>query len=147
MDFQKFTNFFKTGSWGEPAPAELTLFLAKVIGLYLIIMGLYLLIRPDQLKKVVADFAANAGLQSFGGIFSLILGLLIVVSHNVWIWNWPVIITIFGYLGILKGICRLFCSEWDKKMMEKMGKSELFIYSGVIWILIGLFLAYQGFWK
>lgn len=145
MNLQNISQFIKTGTWG--GQSEVTLFLAKVFGIYLIIMGLYLLLRYDHLKNVASDFVKFSGLQAMGGALSLIVGLLVVVSHNVWVWNWPVIITLLGYMAVLKGINRLFFSDWEKKMVNRMNSTSFFIYMGAFTTLLGLFLAYKGFWS
>jgi hypothetical protein len=34
----------------------------------------------------------------------LILGLISVLLHNIWVANWHVLVTIFGWLTLIKGI-------------------------------------------
>jgi uncharacterized membrane protein HdeD (DUF308 family) len=143
MDFEAINNFIKTGAWGNYIPA--TLFLAKIIGLYLIITGLYLLFRYDTLKQITSEFSRSKALQAISGFISLILGLLIVISHPVWVWDWPVLITLFGYLGILKGISRLFFPEWE--FGRKWTDNTFLVYFGALSVLLGLFLTYKGFWQ
>ena len=123
---------------------DLSLFLAKLIGVYLIIMSLFLFVRRDLLKTVASDLANNSALLAVTGALNLIFGLLIVFTHNIWEWNYKVLITLFGYLGVVAGLVRLFVPEWSKNMIRSMGDTAFVVY-GVVFLVIGLFLAYIGF--
>jgi len=145
----KITNFFKTGSF-EPqvvlAYGDSSIFLAKVFGLYLIIMGLFCLIRFDAMKSAADDFMKNRAFSLISGVIALIIGLLIVVAHNVWVWDWPLIITLLGYLSLLKGILRLFFPELETAWAKCYTSITFLVINGIFWILVGLFLTYEGFW-
>ena len=55
--------------------------------------------------------------RSFGltyGFLSLFLGLTSVLLHNVWEPNWQVLITIFGWLALIKGIIVIAWPEVSK---------------------------------
>ena len=41
------------------------------------------------------------------GMYTLPLGLLIVVGHNQWAWDWPVLITIVGWAMTVKAVISL----------------------------------------
>ena len=41
------------------------------------------------------------------GMLTLTVGLAIVLSHNVWVGDWRLIITIFGWLGVGGGVFRI----------------------------------------
>jgi uncharacterized membrane protein HdeD (DUF308 family) len=64
---------------------ETTLFLAKVFGLYLLVMGLLMPLRRKELSAMIEALADNRPLVFLVGVLVLILGLVLVVSHNVWI--------------------------------------------------------------
>ncbi len=123
-----------------------SIFLGKTLGLYLIAVGLFYLFRRSFLQKAATQVFESESLIIITAIMSLIIGLLIVVSHNIWEWNWRVVITIIGYLALIKGIIRLFFSHTaDKKIIMKLIKGDTPIYIGIVCLIIGLFLAYEGF--
>lgn len=39
------------------------------------------------------------------GFFALVMGLAIVNAHIVWVMDWPVIITIFGWAAVIDVFC------------------------------------------
>ncbi len=123
----------------------LSIFLAKVIGLYFIIVGALYIFRKDYIKEVLKDWFQHPAISVIGGILALIIGLLIVVSHNVWVLHWPVVITIVGYLSLFKGLWRLFIPDAGKEIMEKFFQGQTNAFVGIVTILIGIWLTYTGF--
>lgn len=121
-----------------------TYFLASVMGWYLLIMGLLLLFRRDIVTSAMSDVMAQRGLLFVIAFITLIIGLMIVVSHNIWVMGWPVIITILGWLAVISGLIRLYCPETIHRMWDKMAtKPEIFSIAGVLILLLGLFLLYK----
>ena len=122
---------------------ELSIFLAKVLGLYLTIVCLAAILKRKAWEKVITDFENNQGFIVFAGAFTLILGLLVVVAHNIWSRDWRVLITILGYITIFKGLIRLFFPE----KLPKLAKKSLPLWTAIcfIFFVIGLYLIYIGF--
>jgi hypothetical protein len=76
---------------------------------------------------------------------SVLLGLLILVSHNIWIAKWPVIITIIGWITLLQGIARLFTPGHFVKYCKELIENRGFLLLAWIWLLVGLYLVWAGF--
>jgi len=71
-------------------------FLLLILGLsYLFQAKLWVVLKEDCLKapEAVLPFA----------FVMLVLGLTIIANHNVWITDWPLVITLFGWLLAVKG--------------------------------------------
>ena len=49
----------------------------------------------------------NTAALYLGGIMAVVAGLLIVTFHNIWEPSWIVVITVFGWLSLLKGLMLL----------------------------------------
>lgn len=80
------------------------------------------------------------------GILALLMGLLIVVSHNIWVADWRVIITILGWLILVKGIVRLFLPEFAFRMMISFVQNIVVFYvTDIILLGLGIYLSYVGF--
>ena len=84
---------------------------AQIIGVYLIFVGLLLLSRYNELRHIIIECFNNRALIFISGIFMLLLGLTVVLSHNVWERSWVVLITLAGWLTLLKGVTYLFVSQ------------------------------------
>ena len=118
-----------------------TIFLATVIGWYMVILGLLMLLKHDYLKAAVTDVLSQPGLYFVLAIMTLVLGLLIVVSHNIWINAWPVAITVFGWVLLIGGLFRLFFSDAVHSMWKKCMKIPMKLkIMGVLFLVFGVYL-------
>jgi uncharacterized membrane protein len=127
---------------------DLSLYLAKLIGLTIFIMGLAMVFNKLNFQKTAQEISHSHALMTLIAILPLVLGLAMILAHNVWVFDWPVIVTIVGWLIFICGILRLFFHNYVMKMLEKVGKSgKKFLYGGVIMIILGAILAYMGFTK
>ena len=124
---------------------ELSIFLAKVLGLYLVIVPLAVLVNRKHLPRLVEEFSTNVGLNILASIFALVLGLLLVVSHNVWTADWRVLVTILGWLTLAKGVVRLLFLERMQKLSALSLKKPWWAVVLVLFVLVGLYLSYVGF--
>lgn len=126
-------------------PMETSLFLAKVLGAYFVVVGLALLVNKKAYKLIIHEAQDDTFLLITGSI-SLIVGILMVASHNLWVSDWRVIITLTGWVALLKGVVRLFFSDFSKKIIKKVSLTPWYPVALVIVVLLGLWLTYQGFW-
>ena len=46
-------------------------------------------------------------------------GLAVVLSHNVWVLNWPLIITLLGWIAVISGALRIFAPDRAIKIGKK----------------------------
>ena len=118
-----------------------TVFLATVMGWYLVITSVFLLARYDYARSVMADVMAQRGLLFTLAIITLVIGLLLVVTHNVWFMSWPVVITILSWLILIGGLIRLFCPESAIRMGQALLDDPIKMrVAAIIFLLIGLYL-------
>lgn len=123
---------------------ELSLFLAKLIGIYLLIVAADLLLRRHELEGAVKDFASSKGLLVLSGSLSLLFGLAIVIAHPVYEMSWRGLITLLGYLLIVRGCMRFaFPSHIQKKLVSLFHRGYRIIF--VILLILGIYLTYSGF--
>ena len=122
-----------------------SVFLAQVIGIYLFLVSLAMLMHQQHSKKVIHEFLASSPLIALSGGLSLMIGLLLVVSHNVWVAKWPVVITIVGWLTLLQGCARIFTPHAFTKFMKHLTHKKGYLLMSWIWLLVGLYLIWMGF--
>ena len=77
--------------------------LAKTYGIYLFVVGLGLVFDPIRFRIWYKAILQEDRRQLFGGLFSLLIGALIISVHNVWGLKWQVILTLIGYWGVFSG--------------------------------------------
>lgn len=123
---------------------ELSIFLAKVIGLYMLIVAAIFLFRGNSIKETLNEMTQSKGLLAFSGALALLTGLAIVIGHPVYEWSWRVVITLLGYLAIFQGITRLAFTNEMKSFVSIVMHRYLWVVILVLFLL-GAFLCYAGF--
>ena len=86
---------------------ELSIFLARIFALVYITVGVGMFLNPKYYQKMIDSVMKEHGLLYFGGVFALVFGFILVSSHNIWEKNWTVLITIIGWIALLKGFLLL----------------------------------------
>ncbi|MBN3455798.1 hypothetical protein [Mycolicibacterium sp.] len=89
-------------------------FFALFWGWLTVIVTAMFFIRPQALHDVKRLIVENRAFGLTYGYLSLFLGLISVLLHNVWTMDWHVLITIFGWLALLKGIIVIAWPEISK---------------------------------
>lgn len=110
----------------------------------LLIMGIWIW-RNEQVLSAVQEIFARRGLLALSGMLSLMFGVAIAVGHPVWELSWRGLITLFGYLAILKGVIRIGFPEHARKYATRMIEGKGFWILWIIFFLISLYLIYCGF--
>ena len=119
-------------------------YLAELWGISIVIISLALLVKEKHAKTLFSAIATDLGMF-LCGVCGLVVGVAMVLSYNAWSQGWQVIITILGWLALLKGIAQLFMPERFKIWIKKAENSPLLPYALIILIVIGLALTYFGF--
>jgi hypothetical protein len=122
---------------------DLSLFLAKLIGLYLMIVALIWLFRRQGLETSTREIVKDQAMVALTGLFSLIIGLAIVIDHSIWEMSWKCIITILGWLAIIQGILRIGFPKQARALVNWIIPHRYIMM--IILFLLGGYLVYQGF--
>ncbi len=120
-------------------------FLAKVVGIYMILAGLLVALKHHSLREMINEYFNSPALVMIGGMMSVIIGLLLVVSHNVWELNWKIVITLMGYLTLFKGILHWFFTESAASWASKFSAGKFNLYASIVMIMLGIYLTYIGY--
>ena len=121
-----------------------TLFLTTVVGWYLVIIGAFLLSRRDVLQKGANDMTSQHGLLLVLAFITVIIGLLMVVGHNIWVLDWPIVVTLISWLFLIIGLIRLFFPEKAMKMRQGFVRNpKRMVIAGIVYLIIGLFLLFM----
>lgn len=125
---------------------QTSIFLARLLGPAFIVVGLGLLLNRDNARALAREFLDSPALIYIAGLIALALGLAIVLTHNVWAFSWPVIITLFGWLSLLAGIVRIVFPQFVMRVGEKtVGKDGWVTFAVVFYLVLGVWLSYAGY--
>jgi len=124
---------------------ETTIFLAKFWGSFLLICCLIFLLRKKLLEELF-KLLEDKSFTLLSGYLAFLIGLVSVILHNVWVGDWRVIVTIFGWISLFKGIARLSFPQIPVKTSEKLKKNPILIQLLLVFCaILGAFLIWKSF--
>jgi hypothetical protein len=127
--------------------SALTIFLAKLIGLYCVLFGLAMFAQKQAILDVVTAVLRDGPVLLLIELIGVAAGLAIVIGHNVWSGGaLAVVVTILGWIILIRGVVLLFLSPPGKvRFFEMFRYAQLFsLYAGIT-LVLGLYLTYAGF--
>ncbi len=125
---------------------QTSIYLAKLIGPVLALAGAGFLLNRAAFARFANDFVGNPGFIMMSGFPALLVGLAIVNAHNIWVADWPVIITVLGWAAVASGILRITMPDMLRHVGRSLLNASWFIVAEAI-LLIGLggWLSYVGY--
>lgn len=122
-----------------------TIFLAQIFGVYLLVMGLSVLVHPARIKAAMQEFTKSVGLPYFGGALAILVGMLIVLSHNEWNDLPSSLVSLVGWISLIKGITIVMAPEAMRNIIAWFKSDTVVRVSGSVIAVVGAYLAYVGF--
>lgn len=119
-------------------------YLADIWGISIVIFSFALLIKDTHVKKIFAAIEREEGMFMWG-LMSVVVGIAIVLAHNLWVKDWQVLVTILGWLSLVKGALFMFFPEFIRRVAKNMENSKYLPIGLVVAVFIGLVLTYFGF--
>ena len=125
---------------------DLTLFLAQVFGIYALVGGLSGILHQERMRKALQEVTRSYLIPYFDGVIALLVGLLIVLTHNVWDSLVAGVISLIGWLAIIEGVAMLLLPQKMIVAVARLfdSKGAVLIWS-VVALLLGVYLIYVGF--
>jgi hypothetical protein len=125
----------------------MSIILAKVFGLYFLALGLAFIINPDRFKKIYQQVVEDENFLLIGSMLALLIGAFVVSVHNIWVSEWPVILTLLGWWSLIKGFALLVYPNSIQLFSFIRNRSTLFYRAiGLLYLALSLFLIYKGWW-
>jgi len=122
---------------------EVSIFLAKFWGWYLIIFFLILSFNPKRIVQVIKDLED----QKFVIVISfaaIVIGLLNILFHNIWEDDWRLIITMIGWIALFIGLSLFIFPKRTVLYLDYLNiKFVQVIYMTLFFV--GLFLLNMGY--
>ena len=96
----------------------MTLIIERVLAILLVFTGLSYSIQSLLWRDLVKDRLENPTWVLMWSLLFLPWGLVVVIGHNLWVANWPVIVTILGWLITLKCVAYLLFPSWANFVLK-----------------------------
>jgi hypothetical protein len=121
-------------------------FIARLAGPLLVIVGIGMLVNLSVYQAMINEFLHSAALVYLSGVLTLLGGLAILNVHNSWRAEWPLIVTILGWLMVIGGIIRIALPQFTVSLGASMyGSLSAIIVVAIIGLAIGGFLTFKGY--
>jgi hypothetical protein len=133
---------------GQDKSVGTSIYLAKLIGPVALVAAIGLLFNASAYRAMAQEFLRSSALIYLSGILAMVAGIAIVLAHNVWVANWPVLITIFGWAGALGGAARMLMPDKVRSVGESMlGRPLALQIGGAVWLAVGALLCFFGYFR
>jgi hypothetical protein len=113
----------------------------------LLVVGASVLLQRAVFIAVLNDLIENRTALFMTGLVLLLLGLFVVLVHNVWNAGFlPLILTLIGWLLVLRGLLSMFVPGHEIARLVRLLKFDEFswLYASAI-VALGAYLTWAGF--
>jgi len=123
---------------------ETTLFLGQIIGPVMVIYGLSFLVRKEAYQKLMSEAQKIDSMSLLlAGMSALIIGLAMVIKHNTWGNPVEIIISLLGWMSLVKGLTLAFMPSSMIKLSNNMMK--YLTVSAAVFMGVGLYMSYMTY--
>ena len=125
---------------------QTSIFLARLIGPVMALVGISVIVNELAFRKLFQEFVRSPALIFLSGMILMPAGLAVVLNHNVWVWDWPIIVTLLGWLAVISGAIRVFAPARTTKVGKKfLNHKEYTTGAAAFWLVVGAVLCYFGY--
>jgi uncharacterized membrane protein len=123
-----------------------SVFLARLIGPLMLTVGIGIFVNGAIYRMLADEFLRSRALIYLSGLLTMTAGLAIVLTHSVWRADWPVLITILGWLATIAGAVRIICPQGTERVGRAMLESKPTLpIAGAAWLALGAILCFFGY--
>ena len=94
---------------------------------------------------VIDDIVKSPGLMYVTGFFTFVLGLIMVIAHNVWV-GWPVVVTVLAWLTLLKGAMFVGLPNYQTKLIKAFRMDKWYTVGSIFVLALGAYLLYAVYY-
>jgi hypothetical protein len=120
--------------------------LAVLMGSAVVIVGITLF-NKSYFNAVMTDLANSKGLLWITGFITFVMGTVIVALYNVWSADWRVLVTLLGWLTVIKGTFIMLFPSSMTLFYRRFLSDRLLTYSGIYALMLGGLLLFLGLTK
>lgn len=124
---------------------ETTMLVIKLAGPIFVAAGVGFLFNAKYFLGVYKEVDESPMLVVLLGMTSMLMGLLIVLSHNLWSTAPEVIVSILGWAAIVKGAAFFVVPTFFAKFAKSLMHKTLLMVSGGGMAILGLYLSWVAY--
>jgi hypothetical protein len=117
---------------------QASIFLARPLGAIFLLPSVFILTNSRAVGSMTLIYLF--------GLVDFAAGLAIVLTHNVWVTNWRVLITLIGWLMLMRGAVRIAAPDQIKGYAAKVIRNQrIYPVTGAVAVIFGLIFCYFGY--
>jgi len=125
-----------------------SVFIARLLGPMFVLVGIALPLKTKMFQAILREFIGSPTLLYLAGFFGLLGGIALVLVHNVWVLDWRILITLLGWVTLVRAVVTIFRPDLIAAAGSKILTSRsIFMAAAAINLLIGLILSYFGYFS
>lgn len=122
------------------------IFLAKLFGLYFLILGIIILVRRKAVMPAISELTGNRPVLLTLAFIEIGAGLALVLAFPTITWDVQGIFSVIGYMLLVEGLIYLASPyRTTQKFLKSFNRSEWFMSGAVAAVLVGGYLVAYGF--
>lgn len=119
---------------------------AQVLGLYMLITAIILLSRANYYKELIQQLEYNNVAIWISASISLMLGIFLVIIHNIWVLEPRLLVTIICWIILIKSVLWLAIPEKMLELTKRCYSGSGYYITLVIMVIIGILILTKGFY-
>ena len=123
---------------------DTTIVFLKYLGVFYVIFGLGLILNK-KLSETLMDIIKDDGKLFLLALFTIFFSVPIVIFHNVWDSVLSGIVSVFGWLGLLKGFLQIPFPDYIKSTAESRLNPKNLKIRGIHTLIFGLVFLYFAY--
>jgi len=124
---------------------ELSLYLVRFEGLSLFLLSLGLLLNRKRFFAMLEDIAEDSFPVLIAGVSALGLGSASVVGYEHWSFGWTGLITLFGWVALIKGALILFVPGYLEQFAELIVRGYWYTIALAVVLVVGACMLFAGY--
>lgn len=124
---------------------QTTIFLSKLVGLTLIIVGAAIVLRRRHFLPIFASYAEQRLVRTIASMIEILAGLALVLNAS-WSPLPAALLALVGWMAVAEGMAFLLLPDaFAAKLLETFNTAGWYLLLGGFAIGVGLYLAGFGF--
>ena len=120
---------------------ESTIIIAKILGIYFLVSGVFLVTKKKTLATVLKDFFEHRAISYLAGIVLVFAGAALVLTHNVWTSPISSIDALISWITLIKGTLYVLFPEALISFVKQLNRGVISLL-GLVMLVFGVYFVF-----
>ncbi len=118
-----------------------SILIARIAGPLFMLVAIGVFLSRAHYREMMGAFLQNPALVYLSGVLAFVIGIGIVMVHNLWVLDWRLAVTLIGWLSLIKGIGRIVFPRAAPAIGAKLlAKPAALDVSTALLLVVGFYL-------